>query len=77
MAGHNEAQAARNAEMAPEHLVLGLLAEPQGLAVKAVTEQGVTVDALREAARARRCRPPSRTPRNWCRTTRRPRRCWN
>ncbi|GAA2948939.1 Clp protease N-terminal domain-containing protein [Streptomyces griseoincarnatus] len=52
MAGHNEAQAARNAEMAPEHLVLGLLAEPQGLAAKAITEQGVTVEAVREAARA-------------------------
>lgn len=52
MAAHNEAQAAHNAEGLPEHLVLGLLAEPQGLAVKAITEQGVTVAAVREAARA-------------------------
>ncbi|GAA4942745.1 hypothetical protein GCM10023238_05760 [Streptomyces heliomycini] len=52
MAAHNEAQAAHNAEGLPEHLVLGLLAEPQGLAVEAITEQGVTADAVREAARA-------------------------
>ncbi|CAL9532320.1 hypothetical protein SUDANB176_04078 [Streptomyces sp. enrichment culture] len=52
MAAHNEARAARNAEGLPEHLVLGLLAEPQGLAVRAITEQGVTVEAVREAARA-------------------------
>ncbi|CAM5495021.1 Clp protease N-terminal domain-containing protein [Streptomyces pilosus] len=51
-AAHNEAQAAHNAEGLPEHLVLGLLAEPEGLAVRAITEQGVTVDAVREAARA-------------------------
>src|SRR5690606_22233420 len=49
---HNEAQAAHNAAGLPAHLVLGLLAEPQGLAVKAITEQGVTVDTVREAARA-------------------------
>ncbi|MFD8518767.1 Clp protease N-terminal domain-containing protein [Streptomyces capillispiralis] len=52
MAAHNEAREARNAEGLPEHLVLGLLAEPQGLAVKAITEQGVTVEAVRAAARA-------------------------
>ncbi|MFF9486143.1 Clp protease N-terminal domain-containing protein [Streptomyces sp. NPDC014676] len=52
MAAHNEARAARNAEGLPEHLVLGLLAEPQGLAVKAINEQGVTVQAVAEAARA-------------------------
>ncbi|MFD7698762.1 Clp protease N-terminal domain-containing protein [Streptomyces caelestis] len=52
MAAHHEAQAARNAEGLPEHLVLGLLAEPQGLAVKAITEQGVTARAVAEAARA-------------------------
>src|SRR3954468_24589210 len=32
MAAHNESKAARNAEGLPEHLVLGLLAEPGGLA---------------------------------------------
>ena len=52
MAAHQEAQTAHHAEGLPEHLVLGLLAEPQGLAVKAITEQGVTVPAVAEAARA-------------------------
>src|SRR5690348_14900662 len=35
MAAHSEALAARNPEGRPEHLVLGLLAEPEGLAAKA------------------------------------------
>ncbi|MET7699917.1 Clp protease N-terminal domain-containing protein [Streptomyces sp. NPDC005485] len=52
MAAHNEAKAARNAEGLPEHLVLGLLAVPEALAAKAIVAQGVTLDAVREAATA-------------------------
>lgn len=52
MAAHNEAVAARNAEGRPEHLVLGLLAEPEGLAAKAITAQGVLLDAVRQTATA-------------------------
>ncbi|MEU0243038.1 Clp protease N-terminal domain-containing protein [Streptomyces sp. NPDC006235] len=52
MAAHNAAKSARNAEGVPEHLVLGLLAEPDGLAAKALVEQGVSLDAVREAATA-------------------------
>lgn len=52
MAAHNEAVAARSAEGRPEHLVLGLLAEPDGLAAKAITTQGVLLDSVREAATA-------------------------
>ncbi|CAL9499197.1 hypothetical protein SUDANB145_03381 [Streptomyces sp. enrichment culture] len=52
MAAHNEARNARNAEGVPEHLVLGLLAEPEGFAVQAIAAQGVTPDAVREAALA-------------------------
>ncbi|MFJ3308651.1 Clp protease N-terminal domain-containing protein [Streptomyces sp. NPDC086549] len=52
MAAHNEAKAARNAEVLPEHLVLGLLAEPESLAAKALDEQGVSFDAVRRAATA-------------------------
>ncbi|MEU9554781.1 Clp protease N-terminal domain-containing protein [Streptomyces fumanus] len=52
MAAHNEAKAAHNAEGTPEHLVLGLLHEPDSLACKAITAQGVTLDAVREAALA-------------------------
>ncbi|WP_405880588.1 ATP-dependent Clp protease ATP-binding subunit [Streptomyces sp. NBC_01136] len=52
MASHNEAKAAGNAEVLPEHLVLGLLAEPESLAAQAITAQGVTLDAVRAAAAA-------------------------
>ncbi|MET9818035.1 MULTISPECIES: Clp protease N-terminal domain-containing protein [unclassified Streptomyces] len=52
MAAHNAARTARNAEGVPEHLVLGLLAEPDGLAAKAIVEEGVSLDAVRAAATA-------------------------
>src|SRR3954469_22944984 len=52
MSAHNEAIAARNAEGRPEHLVLGLLAEPESLAAKAITAQGVLLDSVRQAATA-------------------------
>ncbi|MYS93841.1 MULTISPECIES: Clp protease N-terminal domain-containing protein [Streptomyces] len=52
MAAHNAAKSARNAEGTPEHLVLGLLAEPDGLAAKALVEQGVSLDTVRAAATA-------------------------
>ncbi|MBK3571414.1 Clp protease N-terminal domain-containing protein [Streptomyces sp. MBT62] len=52
MAAHNEAIAARNPEGRPEHLVLGLLAEPDALAGKAITAQGILLDAVRQAATA-------------------------
>jgi hypothetical protein len=52
MAAHNASKSARNAEGVPEHLVLGLLAEPDGLAAKALVEQGVSLDTVREAATA-------------------------
>ncbi|MFG3207260.1 Clp protease N-terminal domain-containing protein [Streptomyces sp. NPDC048192] len=52
IAAHNEAVAARNTEGRPEHLVLGLLAEPDGLAAKAITAQGVPLDSVRQAAAA-------------------------
>lgn len=51
-AAHREAQAARNTEGRPEHLVLGLLAEPEGLGAQAITAQGVRPDAVRRAATA-------------------------
>ncbi|MFF7970846.1 Clp protease N-terminal domain-containing protein [Streptomyces sp. NPDC007905] len=52
MAAHNEAVAARNPEGRPAHLVLGLLAEPEGVAAKAITRQGVLLDSVRQAASA-------------------------
>ncbi|MEU6097524.1 Clp protease N-terminal domain-containing protein [Streptomyces sp. NPDC047079] len=50
MAAHNAAKEAGNAETVPGHLVLGLLAEPEGLAAKAIVARGVSLDAVREAA---------------------------
>ncbi|MFE6178348.1 Clp protease N-terminal domain-containing protein [Streptomyces sp. NPDC056464] len=52
MAAHNEAVAARNPEGRPEHLVLGLLAEPDGIAARAITAKGVLLDSVRQAAGA-------------------------
>ncbi|MFD5518870.1 Clp protease N-terminal domain-containing protein [Streptomyces sp. NPDC127066] len=52
MSAHNTAKGAGHAEGLPEHLVLGLLSEEEGLGAKAITAQGVTLDAVREAALA-------------------------
>ncbi|CAM5399111.1 hypothetical protein SBADM41S_05251 [Streptomyces badius] len=52
MAAHNAAKTAGNAEGLPEHLVLGLLTENESLSAKAIAAQGVTPDAVREAALA-------------------------
>src|SRR4051794_25704487 len=42
VAAQNEARAAVNDQIAPVHLLLGLLAEPQSLGARAITDQGVT-----------------------------------
>ncbi len=52
VAAQNEATAARNPEIGPVHLVLGLLSEPEGLAGAAIAAQGVSLAAVRDAARA-------------------------
>ncbi|NEY34942.1 ATP-dependent Clp protease ATP-binding subunit [Streptomyces sp. PRKS01-65] len=52
VAAHNAAQAAGSTEGLPEHLVLGLLAEDEGLAAKAIAAQGVPLETVREAATA-------------------------
>ena len=49
---HNEAQAAGSAVVTPAHLVLGLLSESTAFAGKAITELGVSLEAVREAAAA-------------------------
>ncbi|GHB69124.1 hypothetical protein GCM10010306_073450 [Streptomyces umbrinus] len=53
----NEAKNAGNDLIRTEHLVLGLIAEAEGLGAKAITAQGVTLDTVREAATA--ALPPS------------------
>ncbi|MEU7995961.1 Clp protease N-terminal domain-containing protein [Micromonospora sp. NPDC049060] len=57
MAAQNEARATGQAETRPEHLVLGLLSEPEALAAKAIVAQGVSLERVREAATA--ALPPS------------------
>ncbi|MEV7794831.1 Clp protease N-terminal domain-containing protein [Streptomyces sp. NPDC087512] len=52
MAAHHAAKEAGAAEGLPEHLVLGLLTEREGLSAKAIAAQGVSLDAIREAALA-------------------------
>ncbi|PWS46668.1 Clp protease [Streptomyces sp. ZEA17I] len=52
MASHNEAKAAGHAEIVPAHLTLGLLAEPEAIALRVITAQGVTPEALRTATEA-------------------------
>ncbi|MBQ0827333.1 Clp protease N-terminal domain-containing protein [Streptomyces tagetis] len=52
MAAHSTAVAARAAEGLPEHLVLGLLTEREALAAHAIAAQGVTLQAIQDAATA-------------------------
>ena len=52
VSAQNEARAASNAQIGPGHLVLGLLADPEGLAARAITGRGLTLDAVRAAATA-------------------------
>lgn len=52
MASQEEARTAGNAEIGTVHLLLGLLVEPEGLAVKALAAQGITPEAVREASAA-------------------------
>lgn len=50
MAAQNEAHAARNNEVSTGHLVLGLLSEPEALGPAFIKAQGVTLEAVRQAA---------------------------
>jgi len=52
MAAQNEARAAGNDQISPEHLVLGLLSQPDALAARAILAQGVTLETVRQAATA-------------------------
>jgi hypothetical protein len=52
VASQEEARSAGNPEISPAHLALGLLAEPEGLAVRLMTDQGVSPDTLRRRVTA-------------------------
>jgi len=62
VAAQNEARAAVNDQITPVHLLLGLLAEPQSLGAKAITDQGVTLASVRQAAVAALPAPASSVP---------------
>jgi ClpA/ClpB-like protein len=47
-----EARAANNSQIGSEHLILGLLSEPDGLAAKAILTQGVPLDSVRQTITA-------------------------
>ncbi|MFJ5924878.1 Clp protease N-terminal domain-containing protein [Kitasatospora sp. NPDC092948] len=49
---HQAAKDTGSPEIRTEHLVLGLLAEPEGLGTAYITGLGITLDAVREAALA-------------------------
>ncbi|WP_375488176.1 Clp protease N-terminal domain-containing protein [uncultured Mycobacterium sp.] len=49
VAAQNAAHEARNREITPDHLVLGLLSDPDALATKLLKEQQVDPDAVRAA----------------------------
>jgi hypothetical protein len=52
MAAQNEARAANNDEIRPEHLVLGLLTEPEAIGAQAIIAQGVSLKAVRQTVTA-------------------------
>jgi hypothetical protein len=52
MAAQNEARAAGNDEIRPEHLVLGLLSQPDALAARSILAQGVALETVRQTATA-------------------------
>jgi hypothetical protein len=57
VAAQNEARAAGHDQIGPAHLILGLLSEPDGLAVRAMRAQGVVPDTVRRTVTA--SLPPS------------------
>jgi ClpA/ClpB-like protein len=59
-ASQNEAKAAGNTEIGTAHLTLGLLAEPAGIAGRAIVAQGVSPQAVREAVTP--TLPPATSP---------------
>ncbi|RMI42381.1 Clp protease N-terminal domain-containing protein [Streptomyces triticirhizae] len=62
MAAHNEAREAANAEVVPAHLVLGLVSDAQGIGAAVIVDQGVSLDEVRESARAALPAPVEKAP---------------
>jgi hypothetical protein len=62
MAAQNEARAAGNDEIGPEHLLLGLLREPDALAAQAIVAQGVSLETVRPTVTATLPPPAGQVP---------------
>jgi hypothetical protein len=62
VASQEEAREAGGHEILPAHLALGLLAEPEGLAVRIIEGQGVSLDTLRRRVAATLPTPDGTTP---------------
>jgi hypothetical protein len=62
VAAQNEARAAGHDQIRPEHLVLGLLSEPDGVGAAAIVAQGVSLDSVREAVTAALPPPAAEVP---------------
>lgn len=62
MASQEEARASRHAEIGPEHLVLGLLAEPEALAARVIVARGVPLETVRETVSAALPAPADQVP---------------
>ncbi|NJC73125.1 ATP-dependent Clp protease ATP-binding subunit [Planosporangium thailandense] len=62
IAAQSEARAAGNAEIRVEHLVLGLIGEPEGLAAKAIVGQGIPLERVREVATKTLPAPTDKVP---------------
>jgi hypothetical protein len=58
----NEARAASSAEITPEHLILGILGEPEGLAARAISGQGVTLEVVRRQVTGKLPTPAEQLP---------------
>jgi hypothetical protein len=52
VSAQEEARAASNTTITPEHLALGLLSEPMGVAVHVITGQGVAIETMRRTLTA-------------------------
>ncbi|HEY6479998.1 MAG TPA: Clp protease N-terminal domain-containing protein [Streptosporangiaceae bacterium] len=52
VSSQEEARAGRHAEIGTPHLILGLLSQPDGLAMTAIQEQGVVPDTIRRTVAA-------------------------
>ncbi|MFF5052266.1 Clp protease N-terminal domain-containing protein [Micromonospora sp. NPDC000663] len=62
VASQEEARASGHAEIGPEHLVLGLLAEPEGLAARVMAGRGATPEGVRQAVGAALPPPADQVP---------------